>query len=325
MTTLAVRSYILDSQKIRKIFSMKKFQTLLAAVMCGVVLGLAVNASAQANQAGFATAVHVEGIVNYSLGDDQWQPLVAGKILPVGATVRTGHNGVTDLVLGKDIQLPLYAQQVSGLPAHPDLAQDGKVRGMANYVPAAEQNVVRLTPDTTLAINKLNVIDTGSDTVSDTELDLQKGKIFASVKKLNGASTYYIKLPSGIAGVRGTQFSVDIGGAVSVSHSTGGGVVLTLTPPGGGVPKTTVVGVGYSYNPITGELTLASSDVITMMRNLFNALQTIYSPISIGYYISPDSTQCYVSPTRGGPPPHHHGGGGGQGGGGGGQGGGEVP
>ena len=324
MTTLAVRSYILDSQKIRKIFSMKKFQTLLAAVMCGVVLGLAVNASAQANQAGFATAVRVEGIVSYSLGDDQWQPLVAGKILPVGAIIRTGHNGVTDLVLGKDIQLPLYAQQVSGQPDHPAPPQDAKVRGMASFAPpAAEQNVVRLTPDTTLAISKLNVIDTGADTVSDTELDLQKGKIFASVKKLNGASTYYIKLPSGIAGVRGTQFSVDVGGAVSVSHSTGGGVVLTLTPPGGGAPKTTVVGVGYSYNPVTGQLMLASSDVITMMQNLFNALQRIYSPVS--FFMSRDNTQCYVSPTQGAPPPHHHGGGGSGQGGGGNQGGGEVP
>ncbi|HEY5344805.1 MAG TPA: FecR domain-containing protein [Verrucomicrobiae bacterium] len=283
---------------------MKKIQTLLAAIMCGLVLGIAIKTSAQTGQAGFATAVRVEGIVSYSLGDGQWQPLVAGKILPVGAIVRTGNNGATDLVLGKDIQLPLYAQQVSGQPDHPALPQDAKVRGMASFAPAMEQNVVRLTPDTTLAINKLNVIDTGSDTVSDTELDLQKGKIFASVKKLNGASTYYIKLPSGIAGVRGTQFSVDVGGAVSVSHSTGGGVVLTLTPPGGGAPQTTVVGVGYSYNPATGALTLASSDVITMMQNLFNALQTIYSPVN--FFISRDGTQCYVSPTHGATGGHHH-------------------
>ena len=320
MTTMAVRSYILNSQKIRKMFSMKKFQALFATIMCGLVLGIAINAGAQANQAGFATAVRVEGIVNYSLGDDQWQPLVAGKILPVGAIVRTGHNGVTDLVLGKDIQLPINAQQITSSPAHPAYSPDSKVTSIHRSPPAAEQNVVRLTPETTLAIDKLNVIDTGADTVSDTELDLQKGKIFASVKKLNGASTYYIKLPSGIAGVRGTQFSVDVAGSVSVSHSTGGGVVLTLTPPGGGAPKTTVVGVGYSYNPTTGELTLASSDVITMMQNLFKALQTIYSPVN--FFISRNNNECYVSPTHGAPPPHHHGGGG-QGSGG--QGGGEVP
>ena len=286
---------------------MKKFQALFATIMCGLVLGIAINAGAQANQAGFATAVRVEGIVNYSLGDDQWQPLVAGKILPVGAIVRTGHNGVTDLVLGKDIQLPIKAQQITSSPAHPAYSPDSKVTSIPSSPPAAEQNVVRLTPETTLAIDKLNVIDTGADTVSDTELDLQKGKIFASVKKLNGASTYYIKLPSGIAGVRGTQFSVDVAGSVSVSHSTGGGVVLTLTPPGGGAPKTTVVGVGYSYNPTTGALTLASSDVISMMQALFNALQTIYSPVN--FFISRDNTECYVSPTHGAPPPHHHGGG----------------
>ena len=286
---------------------MKKIQALLAVTVCGLILGIAANASAQASQVGFATAVRVEGIVSYSLGDDQWQPLVAGKILPVGAIVHTGNNGVTDLVLGKDIQLPMNAQQITSSPAHPAYSPDAKVTSMQSSAPATEQNVVRLTPETTLIIDKLNVIDTGSDTVSDTELDLQKGKIFASVKKLNGASTYYIKLPSGIAGVRGTQFSVDVAGSVSVSHSTGGGVVLTLAPPGGGAPKTTVVGVGYSYNPATGALTLASSDVISMMQALFNALQTIYSPVN--FFISRDNTECYVSPTHGAPPPHHHGGG----------------
>lgn len=292
---------------------MKNIQALFAAVLCGVIFNVAVHASAQTGNAGFATVVRVEGIVSYSLGEDKWQPLVAGKILPVGAIIRTGHNGVTDIVLGKDILLPMNAQQVSGSPAHPAMAVDQKVRGMASFAPAAEQNVVRLTPETTLAINKLTVIDTGADTVSDTELDLKRGKIFASVKKLKGASTYYIKLPSGIAGVRGTQFSLNVGGNVSVSHSTGGGVVLTLAPPDGGAPQTTVVGVGYSYNPTTGELSLANSDLLTMMQNLFMALQTIYSPVN--FFISRDNTQFYVSPTHGGPPPPHHKGGG-QGGGG---------
>ncbi len=67
-------------------------------------------------------------------------------------------------------------------------------------------------PNTTLGIDKLTITDTGADTVSDTELNLKKGKIFASVKKLSGASQYLIKLPSGIAGVRGTKFSISADG-----------------------------------------------------------------------------------------------------------------
>jgi hypothetical protein len=77
---------------------------------------------------------------------------------------------------------------------------------MVSYKPSAEQNAVRLMGDTVLAIDKLTVSDTGVDTVSDTELDLRQGGIYCSVKKLSGASQYLIKIPNGIAGVRGTLF-----------------------------------------------------------------------------------------------------------------------
>jgi hypothetical protein len=63
-----------------------------------------------------------------------------------------------------------------------------------------EQNVVRLSGGTTLKIDTLTVSDTGADTVSDTELDLQAGRIFASVKKLSDTSKYLVKIPNGIAG-----------------------------------------------------------------------------------------------------------------------------
>ena len=293
---------------------MKKFQVLFAAALCGAIFSIAVQASAET---GFATVVRVEGMVSYSLGNDQWQPLVAGKILPVGATVRTDHNGTADLVLGKDISLPQNPAQAQWVPDRIAPARDASVRGMMGYAPAAEQNVVRVNPNTTLTIDKLNIVDTGSDTVSDTELDLKKGKIYASVKKLNGASQYFIKLPSGIAGVRGTQFSIDDGGATCVYHSTGGGVVLTLVPPSG-MPKTTVVGEGFSFDPKTGQLTILPGDEQTFLARLFTALQTIYCPVS---YVTQDSTCIYISPTHGhgGHGGHHcghHCGGGGGGGGG---------
>ena len=95
-------------------------------------------------------------------------------------------------------------------------APDAPVRGMTDYKPSVEQNVVRLSGNTTLKIDKLMVSDTGVDTVSDTELDLQKGRIFASVKKLNGASQYLVKIPNGIAGVRGTKFGLGADGMCAV-------------------------------------------------------------------------------------------------------------
>lgn len=279
---------------------MKKLQILLAAAFCGVIFSVATNASAQS---GSATVVRVEGMVSYSLGNDQWVPLVAGKILPVGAIVRTDHNGVADIVLGKDINLPQNASQGRWQPSYIASAPDSNVRGMMSYQPAAEQNVIRVTPNSMLGIDKLTVIDTGADTVSDTELDLKKGKVFASVKKLNGASQYLIKLPNGIAGVRGTQFSISDNGSTSVYHSTGGGVVLSLVPPGG-ISQTTIVGAGFSFDPTTGKLVILPDDALTFLDRLFTALITIYSPVS---YVSVDSTCIYISPTHG--KGHSHGGG----------------
>ncbi len=37
---------------------------------------------------------------------NQWHPIVAGKFLPPGASIRTGDDGVVDVVLGKAMELP---------------------------------------------------------------------------------------------------------------------------------------------------------------------------------------------------------------------------
>ena len=275
---------------------MKRFQALLAVALCGALFGICVQVSAQTAGSGCATVVRVEGLASYSLGDDKWIPLVSGKLLPAGAVIRTGHNGVVDIVLGKDINLPQLEEQTRWQPEHISPDPVSNVRGMVPFRPAAEQNVVRLSPNTTLGIDKLTVTDTGADTVSDTELDLKKGKIYASVKKLTGASQYLIKLPSGIAGVRGTQFSITENGATSVYHSDNGGVVLSLIPPSG-APQTTIVGPGFSFDPTTGQLTIMPGDEQTFLDRLFTALQTIYSPTS---FVIGDNTRIYISPVHGG-------------------------
>jgi hypothetical protein len=257
---------------------MKKIQALLAAAICGIIFSFAVNASAQD---GYATVVRVAGIASYSLGDDVWHPLLAGKYLPVGAVIRTGHNGVVDVVLGKAVGI--------------SPAADSPIRGMTGFKPSAEQNVIRLTPETTLAIDKLTTTDTGADTVSDTELDLKKGTIFASVKKLSGASQYLIKLPSGIAGVRGTKFSISANGDTAVFESHGGGVVLSLVTPSG--TQTVVIAPGQSLNAASGLFSAISADLGKQLGNYFKAIVTIYLEV---VNFSRDFNHCYVSPVHGG-------------------------
>jgi hypothetical protein len=271
---------------------MKNFKIVMAAIVGIAIAGMVTSVSAQATKTGFATAVRIEGIVTYSLGKGQPEyPLVAGKYLPPGAIIFTKDNGVADLILGKSVDLP----QAKWAPDRVSPAADAAVRGYVAYKPTADQNAIRLTPNSTLAIDKLTIVDTGADTVADTELDLQKGKIFASVRKLSGASQYIVKLPNGVAGVRGTLFSISVDGAVACYESTGGGVILAVTLPDGS-SKTFVIAPGYVMDPATGQPANITPQLQHVLRDVFDALRTTYFQV-VNYEF--DHTGCYISPTSG--------------------------
>jgi hypothetical protein len=148
--------------------------------------------------------------------------------------------------------------------------------------------------DTMLAIDKLTISDTGVDTVSDTELDLWQGRIFASVKKLSAASQYLVKIPNGIAGVRGTLFEIDASGWCAVLKSS---VVLAIAGPHDAV-TTYVVGEGNQLNPQTGQISPLPPDLLNLLQQISRALDTVYVEIVSFTY---DRTFCFISPTSG----HH--------------------
>ncbi|MGA2179279.1 MAG: FecR domain-containing protein [Verrucomicrobiota bacterium] len=270
---------------------MKHVQTLVFAAIWGFVLMLATGAAAQSIQPGVVTVVRIVGEARYSLGDGIWHPLVAGKILAAGAVIQTGHDATVDIILGKKILMP----QAEPLPDRISLATDSDVRGFVSYKPSAEQNAIRMTGDTMLAIDKLTVSDTGVDTVSDTELDLRQGRIYCSVKKLSGASQYLIKIPNGIAGVRGTLFVIDASGYVGVLKNS---VVLSIIGSDG-KPTTVVVGEGTRFNPQTGQISPLLPDMINELDQIITALRTLYwGEVNFTF----DRTLCHISPTQG----YHH-------------------
>ena len=270
---------------------MKNIPTLFTAALCGLVLAFTATVSAQDVKQGVVTVVRVQGVASYSLEtgpNAKWIPLVAGKILTAGSGLRTGPDATVDLVLGKHIELP----QARLVPDRVALAADSPVRGMITYTPAAEQNTVRLTGETILKVDKLNVSDTGVDTVSDTELDLQKGAIFANVKKISGASQYLVKIPTGIAGVRGTFFYLNDKGVCKVLRHK---VDLALYGAGGAV-NTYTVGEGDQFDPATGQITPLPQELIEILQQVFASSTTIYQyKFSIA---SPRTINC-ISPTSG--------------------------
>jgi len=267
---------------------MKHIQTMVFAAICGFAMALTIGASAETIEPGVATVVRVTGEARYSLGDGVWHPLVPGKILMAGAVLQSGPDARVDIVLGKQVIMP----QANPVPDRIGLAADSDVRGLISHKPSAEQNVVRMMGDTVLAIDKLTVSDTGLDTVSDTELDLRQGGMFNSVKKLSGASQYLIKIPNGIAGVRGTLFYISASGECSVYKSS---VILSIIG-GDGKPATVVVGEGIHFDPQNGTTSPLPPGLGSELGQTFTALRTMYQEV-INFEL--DRTQCHVSPTTG--------------------------
>jgi hypothetical protein len=274
---------------------MKNIQNLFSAAVCGLVLAFTGAASAQDIIQGIATIVRVRGEASYTLqsgANPKWIPLVAGKILTAGTTIKTEPDAMVDIVLGKSVDFP----QATTVPRSVTPAADSPVRGMVSYKPAVEQNVIRLSGDTTLKIDTLTVSETGVDTVSDTELDLQNGRIFYSVKKLSADSKYLIKFPNGIAGVRGSQgFMSVVNGKLGACGALVHPLWITVTSPG--MPPVTVeVEQGDQYDPGSGQSSPLSPELLNLLQQIATAAGSSYYEI-VSY--SPDRVTIFVSPTTG--------------------------
>jgi len=273
---------------------MKYIQTLITMVVGGLVLALGSSAVAQTVKPCVVTVVRIQGQARYSLGDNIWHPLVVGKILESGAIIQSAANSTVDIVLSGN---PVAMPQANPTPQTISLAADPNVRGFVSYKPMVQQNVIRLFGNTVLAVDKLTQADTGVDTVSDTELDLRAGRIFFNVKKMSATSQFIIKIPNGVAGIRGSSGMIDASGETWMFT---GQIIIAL-----GNGQTYTVDGGMNFNPSTGQVTSASSSVLTELENLGTTISTLYVETA-GWANSPNVpnvAQCYVSPIVGAAPP----------------------
>lgn len=264
-------------------------------VACGLALVMTASLSAQTATDRSAKVVRIKGAARYSTGDNVWQPLKVGQVLKAGTLIQTAADSHVDLVLGE-------AGKVTPVRAVANPSSSG---GGGGYQPKAEQDVLRIQADTVLALDKLSSIDTGTDKVTDTQLDLRNGKIFGTVKKMNATSRYEIKLPNGVAGVRGTVYQVSAEGVLQVLS---GSLVISWTAADGTVMTQTVNG-GYQFDARTGLVTPLPQAIIDEMQRLARLGETVRTGPTT--FIE-DETTYYVSPTDG----NNNGGGAGNGGGG---------
>ena len=150
---------------------------------------------------GIAEVRAITGSATFTTNGSPARPLKTGMRLHSGATIKTGPGSVVDLFLG------------------------------------SSAGTLRLAENSVLAIGTLTLTDTGVDTAVEVDLELPDGDIYFNVNKLSKASRYEVRMPNGVAGIRGTKGSYSFrpgGGGRPPVVLLEGRVAFTHTPAGGG-------------------------------------------------------------------------------------------
>jgi hypothetical protein len=198
------------------------------------------------------TVIRVKGEARYTTDNRTWQSLRKGDVLKPGCVIQTAPKSLVDIQLGdRDAAVaPSKFNPTSPL-----------------YAPEQQKaNVVRIFENSALAIDKLAVDKTGTgEELSDTQLDLRAGQIMGNVKKLSSSSKYEVKIPNGVAGIRGTVYMISSSGVVNVLS---GSVVIAIVGSDGTV-ITRVVTAHQSYDPATNTVTNLTQEQVTILQNIY--------------------------------------------------------
>ena len=199
--------------------------------MLAVSLFIPANAHGAAKpgpEVGQAIIVSVNGQASYTDASGQFVPLKPDMKLDPGATIKTGAN--------------------------------------SSVVVFLTNNKAQFTVDasTTITVNKLTATKTGADEVSETDLEVKDGKITGNVKKLSKASTFNVKTPVGVAGIRGTTFVIHANGVI---HVTSGTVVIVYVNPSNGTSETVTVAAGQTFTPPPNPAAAGARPTLSVINN----------------------------------------------------------
>jgi hypothetical protein len=210
--------------------------------------------------------VNVEGNAQYSVDGRTWQTLHSGDVLKPGAVIRTAERSLVDVMLGEE-------GTAGGSFSGPNLlsAPGGGGAGAGGGGGASDTekaNIVRIFQSTVLGVDKLTLNRTGVDEVSDTQLDLRAGQIMANVKKLSAQSKYEIKLPNGVAGIRGTWTLVSSAGVIVTGD---GEVKFAGVGPNGGVQVVDILS-RQKYDSATGQVSSVSDSDFQQYVQIYQSM-----------------------------------------------------
>src|SRR5262252_839571 len=164
----------------------------------------------------------INGTASYSVGGT-WQPLTKDLKLASGAIIKTDADSTVDLLL------------------------------------PASATALRLTPNSTLRLDKLNKEAAGEMTISETSVTVLAGAVAGTQRKLASPSRFQINFATGAAHIVGTEYFVRADGAVTVLS---GEVSLNYNLPGNGGSVKVTVAAGFSFNPATGQVVPTTADFL---------------------------------------------------------------
>lgn len=218
---------------------MKRLETIAAYLAVILLVGVSSLKSAEpGTMHGQARVRSVHGPASYTTPDGATHNLTANVVLQPGSVITTGPDAFAYI-------------QVNGITS-----------------------AIRVSENTTLAVDRMDVVGSSREGTHDTGLNLKVGSIVGQVKKVSADSRYEISTPHGVAGIRGTDFSVSVtsdgNGQYTVTFTSLTGTVVASAVVDGTIQTHTLSGgeswtVGGDVHPVNIQLSDAQLNLINQM------------------------------------------------------------
>ncbi len=217
----------------------------LLAVSCGLVVVWAGCASHSPDQ-GYAIlpckVLRLKGQARWrSTPDGEWQKLKLGQSVKPGVEMETAADSRVDIAFADSAineqstprgtasaldrtDAPQRVTRPNSLQPPPSMLS-WSPRPLS-YTPQRAWQLVRVWENSRLMFTRLEQAKTGYYDIHNVQLDLQAGHIFGSVKKMPATSSYEIKIPTGVAQIRGTTFDINVDGIIKLLD---GSIFITYT------------------------------------------------------------------------------------------------